>query len=37
MYGIIMCKEHQKGKDYDTSTRKFGGGGGANSAQLRLN
>ena len=36
MYGIIMCKEYQKGKDYDTSTRKFGGGG-ANSAQLRLN
>lgn len=35
MYGIIMCKEYQKGKDYDTSTRKFGGG--ANSAQLRLN
>ena len=28
MYGIIMCKEYQKGKDYDTSTRKFGGGGG---------
>lgn len=27
MYGIIMCKEYQKGKDYDTSTRKFGGGG----------
>ena len=38
MYGIIMCKEHQKGKDYDTSTRKFGGGGGElRSTKTKLN